>query len=54
MSTTIDILNQWEAGLITTPEAQAALETLNVHGAFNDEGYTGYDYTQQRWVVLDC
>lgn len=38
-------------GLITEDEALAALEILECHGSFDANGYTGYDYRNQRWIT---
>ena len=46
------IIKQYLHGLISHVEATRALETLEIRGAFDKEGYTGYDYRQQRWVVV--
>ena len=52
MSKAQTILAQYFSGLVTKLEALAALESLNVHGSFSTNGYTGYDYNNQVWVTL--
>lgn len=51
MNTAAFTLALWSNGLISMSEALEALESINVHGAFDSNGYTGYDYTNQRWVT---
>jgi len=48
----IKIIKQALAGLITEAEAHEQLETLGVHGAFDDNGYVGYDYRNQEWLEV--
>lgn len=51
MNTPAFTLALWKSGLISTSEALEALESINVHGGFDEHGYTGYDYTNQEWVT---
>lgn len=34
-------------------EANRRLEALQVRGAFEADAYTGYDYSNQRWIVAE-
>ena len=38
------------AGRITEAQAHIDLEKIQVRGGFGPDGYTGYDYRNQRWV----
>ena len=45
------ILDNWRDGLIRENGAILALEAINVRGAFDSTGYTGYDYANQKWIT---
>lgn len=49
--TATELLSMWNAGLVTQEETEVLLEALQVHGGFNSEGYTGFDYNNQEWVT---
>lgn len=53
MNTPETIVTSFQNGLISEPEAINELDTLEVRGAFRDNGsYIGYDYANQHWVEV--
>lgn len=34
-------------------QAKSDLTQLNIHGGFNADGFTGYDYENQMWITHD-
>lgn len=46
------LLDQFYSGLCTREEVLAALDRVQIRGAFGEDGsFTGYDYANQDWIV---
>ncbi len=44
------ILGMYRDGFFDLEEATAALENIQIRGAFTDSGFIGYDYCNQKWI----
>ena len=42
------------AGELPLADAEDVLEGLQIRGAFDLGGYTGYDYARQAWIVVSA
>ena len=47
-----EIVGQVWDGMITVDEACRLLDERKIRGAFDEEGFLGYDYATQRWLRI--
>ena len=52
MYNAIEILTQYAHGLIRRDEAERELDRQEVRGGFDSDGFCGYDYRKQEWIVV--
>ena len=52
MLNAFDILASYANGLIRKEEAEKDLDRQDIRGGFDNEGFTGYDYRKQEWIIV--